>query len=213
MIGYHENADPPYAMIRHDIDLSPPLALPLAVVENALSIKTTYCFMVRSSAYNLFSKGSAAVVQKLLDLGHLVGLHFDCDSYPSVRTPAEIAAAVRVEVGMLEKWFGLDVSMVSFHKPNQLILGGSQELTDPLPHAYMGKFLRGSAYFSDSYGFWRFGHPLRSNAFKDRKPLSLCCHPVWWGPEPTSPLLAMREVALQKKEDIRQYMLTNIVGV
>lgn len=213
LVGYHEQTEPPSAAIRHDIDMCMHKALPMAVTEQSFSVKATYCVMARSDAYNVFSAANSALVEKIISMGHWFGLHFDCGAYPELRTVEETAAAIRVEVGMLEKWFGVQVELVSFHKPNQLVLGGNPALTDPLPHAYMTKFMRGAKYFSDSYGFWRYGHPLKSRAFEKRKALALSCHPLWWSDEPSSPLWALNQAMRRKKEEVRQYMLTQIVGV
>ena len=35
-------------------------------------------------------------------------------------------------------------------------------------------------YMSDSKGLWNSGHPLNSDAFKNKLPLQILIHPIWW---------------------------------
>ena len=212
--GYHEESESmPVCVIRHDLDLDIGKAIYLAEVEYSKAIATTYCVMVRSGAYNLFSVENSYMIEKILGLGHHLGLHFDCAAYNGLATVKGIAEACKLEVGMIEKWFGIGVKLVSYHKPNALVLSGTSAISTPIPHAYMYKFLHGMTYLSDSYGFWRYGHPTTHASFTDKRSLNLNIHPIWWTEKTSSPLYALTMAMEHKKVEMRGYMLTNIVGV
>jgi len=213
LVGYHEVSDPPTCRIRHDVDVSLDRAQKMAQNENELQVKATYCVMVRSDAYNVFSKKNSGIIGSILEKGHFLGLHFDCAAYAPNTLLEEVAEECRVESLMLEKWFGVEVKLVSFHRPNALVLGGPPEISAPRPHAYERRFTREATYLSDSYGFWRFGDPLSHEAFKKGKSLSLNMHPVWWGKTSQSPLYLLSQLMGEKRCEMREYLLTNIVGV
>jgi hypothetical protein len=161
----------------------------------------------------VFSGQSTELVKKVLNFGHFLGLHFDSEAYGGTRNEGELAEHVRVEVDMLQNWFGVEVRLVSFHKPNALALGGSPTLTEPVPHAYERKFMDSMVYLADSYGFWRYGHPLEHEAFLERQSMNLAIHPIWWNEKTQSPLYSLHRAMEEKRSDLREYMLTNLVGV
>ena len=41
-------------------------------------------------------------------------------------------------------------------------------------------FLEQYKYFADSRGKWRFGGPLESEEFRQKKNLQILVHPEWW---------------------------------
>ena len=213
--GYHEvlGIDKPACFIRHDMDLDVGKAIALAEIERSAGVYSTYCVMVRSSAYNVFSSENTRIFKTILAMGHYLGLHFDCDIYADTATVEELASACLIETKLLEGWLGHRVRIVSYHKPSALVLAGTSEVSHPLPHTYMAKFMKEMTYLSDSYGFWRFGHPLLSKAFQNRESLNLSIHPIWWNPVEKSSLYCLTMAMRTKKEEIRQYMLNQIVGV
>ncbi|VTX99065.1 Uncharacterised protein [Campylobacter concisus] len=58
-------------LLRHDIDVSPKLALEMAKLEHKLGVNSTFFFMVRSPFYNLFSRANDNIVRQIIDMGHL----------------------------------------------------------------------------------------------------------------------------------------------
>ena len=212
-VGYHESAAPPTCMIRHDIDASVGKALQMSKIEQDLGIQATYCFMVRTDSYNVFSKKNSLMVDEILRSGHFLGLHFDCSAYQKGVTVEEIAEGCRIEAEMLETWFSESVELISYHKPNALVLGGSSALSAPRPHAYEHRFMHSMTYLSDSYGFWRFGHPLGHRALRRKESLNLGVHPIWWNATFQSALYSLTQAVAEKREEMREYMLTNVIGV
>lgn len=213
-INYSAVVDPPWCMLRHDLDIDPDLALPLAKIESDCGVSSTYCVMLSSSAYNVLSPEVSEVISKILSMGHTLGLHFSCDSYPHIQYDVpKLSDAVSREAEILSDRFGSKVGLVSFHRPNHLVLSGNPDLSRPIPHSYERKYLKEAKYFADSGGFFRFGHPLDSEAFQDRRPIVLCCHPVWWASTPQSPIYALKSVVAKKRDVIKQYLMSDVLGV
>ncbi len=198
-----------FVLLRHDIDFCLSDALNIAKLEAEKGIKSTYFFMVRTEHYNLFSKVGTSLVKQILSLGHHFGLHFDTASYPVNSSIQDIKKSVRNEIELLEKWFNKKVEIVSFHRPNELILTGAYELTEPIPHTYMSDFVGEIEYISDSRGKWRNGDPLETTAFKEGKPLHILIHPVWWKKEFVSPHEALQRFVDQRMEKLEKSVAEN----
>ena len=177
----------PFILLRHDIDMCLEAARRMAEVEADCRIVATYFFLLRTEHYNLFSKEGAETARSILDLGHALGLHFDCAAYADGCDVDTLAAACRREAGILEAWFGRPVSVVSYHRPNALVLSGEPELSRPRLHTYMEIFRAPITYLSDSRGQWSRGSPTTTTAFRDARPLHVLVHPVWWDDNVASP--------------------------
>ena len=70
-------------LIRHDVDWDIELAYKLAQLENNLEIKSTYFILVTSNLYNVFSPSNMKLINKIKNLNHEIGLHFDASNYKS----------------------------------------------------------------------------------------------------------------------------------
>lgn len=168
----------PALILRHDIDIDPALALGLAGVEHDLGVASTYLVLLTSPLYNPTTPANRATLAALADAGHEVGLHFDAAPYA---TPAERDAALAVEREVLGLILGAEVRVASFHRP------GPAAATPELPglvSAYEARFVDDLAYVTDSGGAFRYGHPLDSEAFAERRGMQLLTHPIWWSERP-----------------------------
>lgn len=177
-------------IIRHDIDVSLEKALEMAKVEHENGISAVYFFFLRSPFYNLFSHKGTEIIHEIINLQHHIGLHFDYSTFMKI-SPAEVNYFIHKEIKFIEELFSVKLDGVSFHRPFSLEFFNKLEL-GTYPHAYEKLFTERFAYYSDSRGLWRYGHPLESDAYKQRKNLQLLIHPIWWNPELKSPLECLR---------------------
>lgn len=196
LLARHEQ----FVLMRHDIDFDLEKAAEMALLEKENGVRATYFFMLRTEHYNIFSKDGTAVIREILGYGHYLGLHFDCASYPNDLKATELAQACRKEVEILEGWFGVPVNIVSYHRPGPEVLKGGVEISDPYPHTYLPLYTKRIHYCSDSRGEWRHGNPLDTEAFRNRKPLHILIHPVWWCREVTTPLDVLIKLQAIKRE-------------
>jgi len=168
------------AIIRHDVDFDPAQAARMAALESALGIRSTYFFLLRTEMYNVLSEAGTAALRSILAYGHEIGLHFDARAYDSLSASA-LREAVHSEMNILRNWFGLELRYLSFHRPAPALLSDSNgAITAPYIHAYQTCYSKDRAYFSDSQGSWRYGHPLEADAFKEGRALQILIHPIWW---------------------------------
>lgn len=69
------------AILRHDVDTSIDKALQLATLEYQEDVKSTYFFLLNTDFYNIASQSSIEKIQRIHDMNHEIGLHFDETKY------------------------------------------------------------------------------------------------------------------------------------
>lgn len=161
-------------IIRHDIDFSPKLALEMAKIENSLSIKSTYFFMIRSPFYNLFSRANNEIVKEIISLGHEIGLHYDEGYYSK---DIDLQYLIDNEINILENNFDIKVNAVSFHQPSKKVI--DNEIKIKQINTYDKLFFRDIKYLSDSNMNFK-ENPLEVIQQKEFSKIQLLIHPMWW---------------------------------
>jgi hypothetical protein len=94
-----------FILWRHDIDYSPHRALRLAEVEYERNVQATYFVWLHSNMYHFFEKEISDILQKIMDYGHNIGLHFDAGYY-GILNEQELESHIRWERKILEKTIG-----------------------------------------------------------------------------------------------------------
>lgn len=186
-IGPDPAFDQGVVLLRHDIDIDVSPGVELAELEHEMGVRATYFLMVRNDRYNVLSPRNLEGIRRILELGHFLGLHFDCSIYPSSLSVEQFADATRREVSLLETWVETKVEAVSFHRPDPKVLQGDPGFSHPLPHTYMERFTTRMRYISDSRGTWREGDPTESEDYRQHRSFQILVHPVWWTQRPMSP--------------------------
>lgn len=164
-------------LLRHDIDTSLKCALEMAQIEYSLNIKSTYFLMLRSPAYNLFSRYAHDVISKLTSLGHEIALHFDA-AHPAAMTK-DLCEVVREESEILSQLCRRQIVSVSFHQPSKSILEGNLEIPG-LTNTYNKKQMQGWYYSSDSNRVWKEHNALTLFEQRDHLKVQILIHPIWW---------------------------------
>jgi len=172
-------------LLRHDVDQSLSKALEMARIEKELGIISTYFLFLKSPFYNVFSQSAEKMIYDIISLDHNIGLHFDYN-LNHARTLSNVSYRILEEVEIIQRYFGVKLDAVSFHRPLNIDLLQKIELNS-LPHTYESIFLNDFKYFSDSRGRWRFGDPLSSDDYKSGRDLHILIHPIWWNSENLTP--------------------------
>jgi hypothetical protein len=195
--GYHfqtfqdlmtmHSPDVPYIVLRHDIDVDLECAIGLARIEHEQGIQSTFFVSLRSPFYNLLSSSNSRAVQHIHQLGHDLGVHVDLSIYGTDYSlgisEAEVVARFLPHIS---------TSLISVHHPGQLIHLEKLMQIESIRNVY-GLLLSGEMdYLSDSTGRWRYGHPLDSDAFRNKRPIQILTHPIWWMLEGRTPMLKLK---------------------
>lgn len=159
-------------LLRHDIDFDCELAYEMAIIESQKSIVSSYFFLLSSNSYNLFSKTNMNYVKQISSLGHDISLHFDSTIYDNIEI------GLRHEIEVFEKLFSVKINTISLHRPSKEFFG--LHLFPNIQSTYEKRFFNEISYFADSGGLWRYGSPIQSSAFFEKKSMQVLIHPIWW---------------------------------
>lgn len=168
-------------IVRHDVDQSLEAALQIAEIEHHQGIKSTFFVWLRAPFYNVFDPTQSQIIERLVALGHEIGLHFDETSYP-IESKLEFGLAVAREVSVLSSFFGIPIHSVSMHRPSSSTIDKDIKL-DGLINAYGQRFLREFRYVSDSRRSWREGCVCSMIENEQYPRIHLLTHSFWWTPE------------------------------
>ena len=194
-------------ILRHDIDISLESAVAMAEAEREIDALGVYFFLLRSEFYNPFSARGARALERILSLGHRIGLHLDAGLYNDEIVRLEQAAAHEIDV--FEKMLGCEVSAVSFHRPAMALLERDGPIAGK-PNTYAAKYFRDMGYCSDSRGAWRHGHPFDHAALKSGTALQLLTHPEWWtGEDNEDGALRLRRYLAERSDFLDKELATH----
>lgn len=183
---------------RHDIDFSLNRAYKLAEIEEGLGIKATYFIHMHNCFYNIFEPGQYEFIEKIANMGHAIGLHFDHGFYTQskhIMGKNEIERYVVMEKEIIEKYFGISINAVSFHNPEASnVLDLQKDYYAGMVNTYAKAISDNYKYCSDSNGYWRYDR-LQDVIEKKYRKLHILTHPAWWTPYEMSPYERIKRCA------------------
>lgn len=172
-------------ILRHDIDYTLNGVLDMAQIEHSLGCTASYLFRVHADEYNLFSCVAFTLIQRLLSMGHEVGLHFEAMNVGRAlgMNPIEL---LHHEKLVIEAIIGFPVITCSEHREISSIIHNTpvfRELNDPYEagfkhYAMDSRYVRDMKYLSDSNANWREGDPSLHYGKHER--MQILIHPDWW---------------------------------
>lgn len=178
-----------FAILRHDIDMSPRQALALAEIEASLGIRATYTILLTGEFYSPFERKTRDMLRHIVDLGHDLGLHFDA-AWHGIATEEKLNDAITWELEVLNNLLSLDdkhrVRMFSFHNTTSFTMACKASHYAGLRNAYAEVLQTKVGYTSDSNGYWihrTWDQLLREG--HDR--IQVLTHPEWWRPSESEP--------------------------
>ena len=171
---------------RHDVEFEPDIALKMAQIENELGVKATYFFQLHSSYYNLFDEYYSTVFQKIKDLGHYCGLHFDC-RYWKVSDEKQLDHFITLDCQYLERNLDTKVDSFSFHNTTAFTQSCLEYKYGGLINVYSSYFKERYNYCGDSLGYWRFDRLEDVLNDYSVKHLQVLTHDANWSDEVLSP--------------------------
>lgn len=171
---------------RHDCDLSLHRALRMAQLEHDLNITATYFLNPHCEFYNVLERSQSQLIEKIQNLGHVIGLHFDA-SYYALTSEQQLDELVLQEATWLQQWFGTKINVFSFHNPSPFTLTCEKNSYGGLINCYSHFFKTQVGYCSDSNGYWRFRRLRDVLEQAEDTNLQVLTHPGWWQDAPMPP--------------------------
>jgi hypothetical protein len=163
--------DRPALILRHDLDGPLRGAQAIAEIEAEAGVRATFFVQTAGDVYNLLSAKNRALLRRLTDLGHEIGLHYESARY------AADAAAVVSDLRLLEDLSHQPIRSAAQHIPID---------SAPFP---IGRYVENDAYatrftsdpltyISDSLMAWRQATP--HDLLDKRASFQLLVHPETW---------------------------------
>ncbi len=163
-------------ILRHDIDNSIEDAVRLSEIEKELGVMSTYFVLLRTDMYNVASKYSYKMIEKIVDNGGEIGLHFDEKSYDE---DVDVVEAIRKEADILSEIIGRKIKTVSMHRPSPKTLDMNYEI-DSIVNSYSDTYFREFKYLSDSRMHWREDILGIINSDEKYDKLHILTHAFWY---------------------------------
>lgn len=192
-----------FVLMRHDVEFSLKSALTLAEADHNAGVRSSF-FLQYGSDYNIFQPESAEIVDRILALGHDIGLHYDVSLLE--RSGTDPAAMARRMIDLMESFWSTKIYAASPHLPMRS--GQRLEIPDVVD-VYDPLYFTDIKYISDSTQTWREG--VVTSILDRYSQIHLLTHEYHWSEEghPFDVLL-LRE-ATRKFRDLYQRAEQNIV--
>lgn len=190
---------------RHDVEFEPDIALKMAEIEHSLDVKATYFFQIHSPYYNLFDSHYTEVFNKIKNLGHWVGLHFDSHYY-GINDEKQLNKYIKLDKNYFENVLKVKIETYSFHNTTPFTQSCLEYKYGDLINVYSSHFKKNFKYCGDSLGYWRFD--ILDEVLVDPKVqhLQVLTHDANWSEEVLSPRKRLTNVFFKQaaRLDIEQ---------
>ena len=167
-----QNLDKSFILLRHDVDFSPSAAVKMARLEREVGVSSTYFLQLHSHFYSLFGDKEFPA-QKILELGHELGCHYDVKFmkfFPTVKKGLE------TEISIMEEFAQTKISSYAQHDPS--VDGYSPVEIPGCIDAYSLTQKHSIKYLSDSVQRWREG--CFCQHLGKHEQLQVAVHPEIW---------------------------------
>jgi len=173
-----------FNILRHDVEFNVDRAQKIGSIDKEHNIKSTFFIQVISSAYNPFSIKNKAKILSLVEMGHIVGLHFYISHVP-LNNLKKLEDEFNLQKKIFETGLGLPCKIFSFHRPapHSWILDIREDYLFGSINAYGPSFFEYSSnpkkikYIADSNHRWKYGHPLDNQNYSK---MQILIHPDEW---------------------------------
>jgi len=210
-IGYEERQAPApgerVCILRHDVDYAPEWTLRLGAIERTLGIRATYFFQVCAKTYNLRESANYQTLQRLRQMGHTLGLHFDLTWKPDAHWE-EIPELCRRDKAVFAAIAGIEpCEIISFHNPHRF---GPQVLNQDVAgmrHTYEKPFFSDMKYLSDSQG-WYEG--CMCKVFEEQRypAIQLLMHADYWTEDTKGDFISdIAQLVKWRADELTQYLV------
>jgi hypothetical protein len=165
-------------ILRHDVDVSPEMAIQLARIETSLGIRATYFIRLHARFYQLLVPETLAHLHELCEMDVDIGLHYERQFYEV--TGKDHVEMIARDASMLSSIVGRPVTGGVAHRagsfpPFDTATVRSAGLSY---EAYAPEFVKNRKYISDSSRHWREGCLCQWLGRENH--LTVLVHPVWW---------------------------------
>ncbi len=198
-----------WLILRHDIEFSVDRAYQLSLIETKEGIKSTWFVQITNNAYNALSEKNVALLQKMAENGHHIGLHYHRGKSVAGGALGELKRDLQMQADILAKMTGLTVDRFSFHRPLREHLEADLEV-DGLINAYGHQFFCLTdnpsqplpvKYVADSNHQWKYGEATEQ-FFAAHDKIQLLIHPLSWSENGAEHIENFQNIVREKHDEL-----------
>ena len=162
-------------ILRHDVDYSPEWAAEIASVNQELGIRATFCLLVDTPFYNLFSTASQKALRHISGCGQDIGLHVRCnDQDVTTRHTEHLFSILQLAASEAKR-------VVAWHNPPEDVSALNRVANEAeFVCAYDTKYFGPKRYFSDSNLRHTPASLLEEVFASQAEILQVLLHPINW---------------------------------
>lgn len=180
-----------FVFLRHDIDFSVAKAEEMAAFDYQAGVQSTFFVLLTTPYYNPLDEGNLRILKRIIDLGHEIGLHYDCSGFDAL-TSAEQYRRIQCLAACLGSHLDIQIRAIAQHKPAAAAMHPEfSGYMDPYNHP----FFRDAAYISDSR--MRFRAKDVYAFFRDNPRCQAVLHPIWWHAQPKTRAAIFEDIKRQ----------------
>ena len=202
-VGFNERTPTRHVIWRHDIDHSIHRAARIAEIEREEGVASTFFVNPHSMLYNMLEPECTALLRRIVQIGHALGLHFDADAYPMPLSAAQFADALARERSLLRDFICVPIDAFSIHNPG---IHGLTEIDEPeiagMSNAFDREIRTQYGYVSDANGYWRQRPAAEVIECGGHERLQVLTHPDWWTPDALPPRARVERCVLGRAERV-----------
>lgn len=187
---------------RHDVEFSPDIALKMAEIEHGLGVQTTYFFQIHSEFYNVFEPYFTCILNRIKELGHHIGLHFDSHYY-GINNAEMLDKYISLDRRYFGEVFQLKLDTFSFHNTTPFVLSCRDFQYGGLVNVYAEYFKKNYQYCADSTGYWRYEILDEVLCDEEVRHLQVLTHDAMWSEDVLSPRQRVRTSIQANAERIK----------
>lgn len=196
------------AILRHDVDFCLESAVKFAEIEHDMGVSSTYFVLLRTDFYNLASKNSKTCIDKIRNLGHEIGLHFD---EASMIRGGDVLSNIVKEGKILSEICECKISTVSMHRPSKETLEADYKIPGMI-NSYSKVFFNEFKYLSDSRRMWR--EPVLDIVDSEKYDrLHILTHAFWYKEREEEIGDSVKQFILQAKKERYYHVADNIKDI
>ena len=157
-------------LLRHDVDFDLTAAYNFALLEKRLNIESTYFILTSSPAYNILAKRNSELINKISNMGHEIGLHFDASIYNN-----NFEKHAKNESNILSSVINKKIKSISVHNPS---IHGIYPKFNGFINAYDKRIFNDKQYMSDSSMSFRGKNPFEFIKSVKKNTIQVLLHPI-----------------------------------
>ena len=163
-----------FVILRHDCERDLSKAYKMAKIENKLGIQSSFFIRLHSEWYNLSQPEAYKYLEKISNLGHEIGLHYEPKFYREIN--CEFIEGIKNDIKFLNNFF--EIKSISAHQP--LLHPPNKEDFDSLEliDMYTSPYLKNIPYYSDSG--MNFREYSLEDVISNKTNCQFLIHPDFW---------------------------------